>query len=319
MLGNLLNQALSLIPSQTGSIERFASRVKNARGQYVTTKAAPETISGSLQAVPRETYAEMGLELKKIYYMLFTSNDVSGLARGDSGDFLTFSGMTFQAVKEGGWKPIDGWDGIMLVKIGEAPPPPPPEFCEWMTYTPFADTWDIPAVFDSVEQTVTLEQFSGFGSAVYASNQTWKASTGTVSFESEVIEILDASIYDQVIGIGDLDQLIFIAGVYITSAGGDTIRNAIDGVPFGSITMETGYISGVKFNAGTASFVLYDNNGNEFSAPTDPLFNPDNELSFFFQFAAFNANKFVNKINTGSGAFALPQSSGIYCDQIYNP
>jgi len=195
----------------------------------------------------------------------------------------------------------------------------PSGFCAWMNFTAFSDFWDVPAVFDSVEQSVTLENFSGFANATYASDERWKASEGFVSFENEVIEIENPSVFDQVIAIGDLAQELFLGGVYITSAGGGTIRDLITGAPFGEIVIQTGYICGIRFNSGTTEVFLSDNQGNEFSGLAASGFNPDNELLLVFQFAGSNVQKYVNKINTGSRPFGLPQSSGTYCNQIYIP
>ena len=117
ILKNLLNQALTVIPSQSGTLFKFDSRTKNRVGQYVTTFAAGVPVNGSFQAVPREILQHMGLDTKKIYYILFTSDDVSGLFRDGRGDQIEYEGFRLQAEKEGGWKPVDGWSGIMLVEV----------------------------------------------------------------------------------------------------------------------------------------------------------------------------------------------------------
>jgi len=117
LLGNLLNQALSIIPKQSGLIHREGSRTKNARGQWITSFDAPVTISGSFQAVPREKLELLGLDLKKVYLMLFTSEDATGLKRGERGDQIEFEGSFYQLVVEGGWKAIDDWSGILMVQV----------------------------------------------------------------------------------------------------------------------------------------------------------------------------------------------------------
>lgn len=117
ILNNLFNQAATIIPTQCGTIERFVSRDTNEIGNWVDVYDAPVKICGSFQAVPRSLFANMGLDYKKTYYMLFTSDDISGLARDESGDKVLFAGMTLKTQKEGGWKAIDGWSGLLLVRI----------------------------------------------------------------------------------------------------------------------------------------------------------------------------------------------------------
>jgi len=117
ILDNLLNQALTVIPSQSGTLFKFDSRVINRVGQYITTFATGIPVNGSFQAIPREILEEMGLDTKSVHYMLYTSDDVSGLFRGGRGDQIEYEGFRLQAKKEGGWKPVDGWSGIMLVEV----------------------------------------------------------------------------------------------------------------------------------------------------------------------------------------------------------
>jgi len=120
MLNNLLNQALSIIPSQSGLLHKFDSRTQNARNQYVTNRASAVPIDGSFQSLSREVIVQMGLDLKNVYFMLFTSFDVTGIKRGDSGDVVEYAGLYFQVLKEEGWKSVDGWDGLVLVQVTAA-------------------------------------------------------------------------------------------------------------------------------------------------------------------------------------------------------
>lgn len=117
ILGNLLNKALTLIPGQYGLLYQFTGNTDNGRGQKVSTFAAPITVYGSFQAVPRNLYERMGLEFKNVYYMLFTSDEGKGLARGERGDQLEIIGKRFQIQAEGGWKPIDGWGGLLMIEV----------------------------------------------------------------------------------------------------------------------------------------------------------------------------------------------------------
>ena len=117
ILNNLFNQASTIIPSQGGEIIRWSGRVRNAKGNWEDQYAAPAPICGSFQSVPRTIFEKMGLDYKKTYYMLFTSEDVSGLERDKAGDRIIYSGKLLKAETEGGWKPVDGWSGILMVEI----------------------------------------------------------------------------------------------------------------------------------------------------------------------------------------------------------
>lgn len=117
ILNNLFNQAATIIPTQGGEIRRWKGRVRNSKGVMVDTYAAPAPICGSFQAVPRTLFEQMGLDYKKTYYMLFTSEDVTGLQRDEAGDRVLFEGRLLKAQVEGGWKPIDGWSGVLMVEI----------------------------------------------------------------------------------------------------------------------------------------------------------------------------------------------------------
>lgn len=117
ILGNLLNQASTIIPTQQGTWLRWTGRARNSTGVDVDTYAPGKPICGSFQSVPQEVLRRMGLEYKKSYYMLFTSEDVGGLNRDRAGDRILWQGRTLKAQTKGGWRPIDGWGGVLLVEV----------------------------------------------------------------------------------------------------------------------------------------------------------------------------------------------------------
>jgi len=117
ILNNLLEQALTVIPGQHGQYMRFKSRTTNDAGQYVNKYFHPQKVYGSFQPVPRTLYEAMGLDYKKVYWMLFTTTVIKGLKRTKGVDRVMYSGMTFDVETEGGWQPVDGWGGLMMVKV----------------------------------------------------------------------------------------------------------------------------------------------------------------------------------------------------------
>ena len=48
--------------------------------------------------------------------MFYTSNDVLGLDRDYSGDYVIFNGERYKVEDESDWFAIDGWNGVLLVK-----------------------------------------------------------------------------------------------------------------------------------------------------------------------------------------------------------
>ena len=114
---NLLNMALTIISKQTIQYYRYLSRASNSVGQYVSTYAAPVNIVGSWQPVPRNLYQVYGLDLQKDYFTFYTSNDVLDLARDISGDQVAFMGSRYQCESNNDWYKLDGWKGILCVKI----------------------------------------------------------------------------------------------------------------------------------------------------------------------------------------------------------
>ena len=114
---NLLNMALTVIQRQTITYYQYVSRSLNAVGQDVTVYAAPVSIVGSWQPVPRQLYMSYGLDLQKDYFTFYTSNNLLDIERDVSGDQLVFNGARYQCQSNNDWFALDGWKGILCVKI----------------------------------------------------------------------------------------------------------------------------------------------------------------------------------------------------------
>jgi|SRR5690242_10757908 len=115
---NLLNIALRVIARQTVIYYKDRSRSQNSVGQDVTSYAGGVPIVGSFQPVPRQLYEKYGLDLQKDYYTFYTSNNVLDVSRNVSGDQIGFKGERFQCESSNDWFPMDGWVGVLCVKIG---------------------------------------------------------------------------------------------------------------------------------------------------------------------------------------------------------
>lgn len=122
---NLLEDAFDLIDPIQIQYYKFNARAPNGVGQYVTTYSSGVPIMASVQAVARTLYAMYGLDLQKIYIMVYTSQDTQDLEREKSGDvFITPDNKVWKLESEsdwygedGGFYGIPGWTGSLAVKI----------------------------------------------------------------------------------------------------------------------------------------------------------------------------------------------------------
>lgn len=110
---DLLEDALSIIESQSIIYYKASSRVLNDVGQYVTTYAPGTNIYGSFQPVPKNLYQQYGLDLQKTYYTFYTSNDIIDVQRDVSNDQIVFNGTRFNCESNNDWYAMDRWKGIL--------------------------------------------------------------------------------------------------------------------------------------------------------------------------------------------------------------
>jgi hypothetical protein len=111
--------ALTVINPQGVTYYQASSRALNDVGQYVTTFASGVILKGSFQPVPRSLYETYGLDLQKSYFTFYTSNNIIDLTRDVSADQLDFNSERFQVESNNEWFAIDGWVGVLCVKIKE--------------------------------------------------------------------------------------------------------------------------------------------------------------------------------------------------------
>jgi hypothetical protein len=114
---NLLNRAARLIRLMPIDYYAAAARSANAVGQYVPTFQAPVVIQASVQAVPRDTYVKMGLDLQRNYWMIYTSINAVDLERDSSGDRFVFNNRMCQIESNNSWFLSDGWVGCLAVEV----------------------------------------------------------------------------------------------------------------------------------------------------------------------------------------------------------
>lgn len=114
---NLLALAMGPIASQQLGWRAFVSRTTNAPGDVVSTFASEVQIYGSFQPVNKALYQQLGLDLAKSYWNLYTSADVHPTARDCEGDMLSYNGKTYQAESDQDWRGPDGWRKLLCVEV----------------------------------------------------------------------------------------------------------------------------------------------------------------------------------------------------------
>lgn len=115
---NLLNMAFRVIAQQGIVYYHYLGRTQNSVGQDVSEYSQGKLMLGSFQPVPRVLYQALGLDFQKDYWMFYTSNNVSDLDRGKSGDQIAFNGQRYQCESNNDWYQIDGWKGSLFIHIG---------------------------------------------------------------------------------------------------------------------------------------------------------------------------------------------------------
>lgn len=122
---NLLNRALKILPSQQVMYLQAIGRYNNDIGLYETNYSNnPQLINGSVQAVPQNSYQELGLDFGKNYINFFTNTPLIGVERDVSGDKLIYDSKVYQCQSSTNWKAMNGWISILSVQIEVAPDDP---------------------------------------------------------------------------------------------------------------------------------------------------------------------------------------------------
>lgn len=115
---NLLRRAARLIKLQTVGYYMFMSRELNRVKQWVSAFAPSVDIQGSVQAVPRNKYSDLGLDLQRDYVNLFAAKDIQDIDRDRTGDQFTWQNKLYQIESQTDWYAQDGWVECLAVKIG---------------------------------------------------------------------------------------------------------------------------------------------------------------------------------------------------------
>jgi hypothetical protein len=116
-LGNLLGMALTLIPKQPFSYYAFIERKLQPNGLDLAIYAQPQTLTGSVQPIPRSLYQQYGLDFDKYYLTFYVSKSIIDVARNVSGDAMAYNGNYYQCESKTDWFPQDGWVAVLAVQV----------------------------------------------------------------------------------------------------------------------------------------------------------------------------------------------------------
>ena len=120
MFGNLLNQALTLIPKQKFIYRKFNSYQVNEYGNKVDTYDNGIEFEGSVQAVDSKMYQALGLDFSKKYIQIFSSLNINNVNRGQvSPDKIIWNNKEYLVVNCSDWYKQDGWTNILAVENTE--------------------------------------------------------------------------------------------------------------------------------------------------------------------------------------------------------
>lgn len=127
--GNLYAMARRLIPGSAYTF--FAADPRpadtDARGLWQTTyPVTGVALNDSIQSVPQQLYAALGLDLEREYIMIYTDNALLVTRRDATGDQIEFpvsSGIRWQLEEANNWTPIDSWRGVLAVRLQATTPP----------------------------------------------------------------------------------------------------------------------------------------------------------------------------------------------------
>ncbi len=120
---NLYQTATKLIGKSSYIYFEESSRAMDDRGIWVSSYEDGVALTDSIQAVSRNLYEKLGLDLSKYYVMVYTDNPLLVVERGTSGDQIEFNGDRYQLLSETDWSPQDGWRGVLAVRLDATVPP----------------------------------------------------------------------------------------------------------------------------------------------------------------------------------------------------
>lgn len=120
MFNNLLNQALTTIPSQEFVYYRRKDSTINELGIRQITYEEPQTLRGSVQSIEQRMYEELGLDRSRKYIKICVSANIRSVDNEqDSPDKIIWMNKIYLVIKCTTWFAQDGWVRIIAVEQEE--------------------------------------------------------------------------------------------------------------------------------------------------------------------------------------------------------
>lgn len=117
MFNNLLLTALTVIPPETLSYEKWQGNTTNEIGFDVPSYSDPVLVKGSIQYhIAEKMYQAFGLSLNKHYALVNLPASVVGLEESLTPDRLTFHGKKWIIIKNNNWHTYNGWCKVIVVE-----------------------------------------------------------------------------------------------------------------------------------------------------------------------------------------------------------
>lgn len=113
---NLLNLALSYLPSQKVLFKKFLGETQSEVYADVPRYSAGVEYTASVQRVKEDVYAQFGLKMQKKYKAIFISANAQGVNEIKSPDKFTFGGRDWIVQTDlSDWYELDGWRAVLVV------------------------------------------------------------------------------------------------------------------------------------------------------------------------------------------------------------
>ena len=113
---NLLNAALRIIPKQQIIWRKFAGFEVDEQGLKINRYAEGVELTGSVQAVDRNIYDQLGLDQEKEYLTVYAPADIKGVSAQNAPDIIEFGGAAYKVVRNYPWYFYNGWAGVVVIK-----------------------------------------------------------------------------------------------------------------------------------------------------------------------------------------------------------
>lgn len=113
---NVYGMAIGLIGNDEIYLKRFNSNTTNAVGQEIPSYDEPIQIGGQFQAIESTLYSQLGLDIDKVYRVLYTDENIKMLDDSSS-DRIVYDEDEYQALKKSDWFSYNGWVGVVCVRL----------------------------------------------------------------------------------------------------------------------------------------------------------------------------------------------------------